>query len=106
MRVYEIRDRDCGLALVGLEVDRYRSDGSLAIMLIDPDTGEPWCMLTRCLEHPGIDLRPNEAFVDVNNLPFAEGMIAEHALGVFTGASVRSGRREYPLVSFDMGRVL
>lgn len=106
MRVYEMRDRDCGLALVGIEVDRYRRDGSLAIMLIDPDTGEPWCMLTRCLEHPGIDLMPNEAFVDVNNLPFAEALIAEHALGVFTGASVRSGRCEYPLVSFDMGRVL
>lgn len=106
MRLYKISDRDCGPALVGLEVDRYRSDGSLAIMLVDPDTGEPWCMLTRCLEHPGIDLKPNEAFVDVNNLPFAEGMIAEHELGVFTGVSARSGRCEYPLVSFDMDRVL
>lgn len=105
MRVYEMRDRDCGLTLVGIEVDRFRSDGSLAMMLIDPETSEPWCMLTRCLEHPGIELRPNEAFVDVNNLPFAEGLIADNALGVFTGVTVWSGYREYPLVAFDMGRV-
>ena len=76
----------------------YTTNGNLALALVD-EYGCRDAMLTVNL--PDYDLEDNEAFLDVNNCPFAEDIVAEYELGQPLGVYGQSGYCEYPLYSFD-----
>lgn len=74
-------------------------NGNLCIRLMCK-TGEPFTTLTTNL---GFKLKEDEAYVDINNNPFAEDFIKANNLGVKLNKRGRSGFCEYPLYKFDLG---
>ena len=80
-----------------LEVGRYVHDGSLAIRAWSMEDG-PIATITVCID--GENPKPNEAFVDTNNCPWAPKWIEENVLGRPTGLIARSGYCDYPLYKF------
>lgn len=79
---------------VTLEKTKYYN-GNLAIQLWCEDG--PYAMLTVNL--PG-KRQKNEAYVDVNNCPWAEDFIRENTLGEPLGRLASSGFCVYPLYRF------
>ena len=87
-----------------LTVNKYVADESPAIQIWNVEDG-PIATLTVCLDEKRVPLKPNEAYVDVNNLPEAMAFIREYGLGYDTGVNRQSGFSIYPLVAFDMDEV-
>lgn len=83
---------------VQVRLGRYSENKNLAIDLFDPEEG-PFARLTVNLS---MKLPDNQAFVDVNNCPWAEDFIEDNGLGKNTGKSGWSGYCIYPLYEFDM----
>lgn len=88
------------------EVMLYKAEyknGGMYLGLVCEEEGYimPYADLTVWLE-PTVG---NAAYVDTNNLPFAEEFIEENHLGEPTGLMRWSGYCRYPLYTFDMERI-
>jgi len=90
-----------------IEISTYCSDNNLAIELFSLNEEwkieEPFATLTVNLNYKGLE--KNEAFVDVNNCPWAVEFIKENKLGEFTGIELPSGYCLYPLYKFDLNKL-
>lgn len=86
---------------VTLRRTRY-TNNSLAITL-DCDDGIPYGVVTVNLDDPSI--KPNEAYIDVNNSSKFEQFVIDNGLGQPTGEIRRSGYVKYPLYSFDLDKL-
>lgn len=91
-----------------LEIGKYSYGNNLAIELIcfneDWETEEPFATITVNLNY-GIPLKENEAFIDVNNCPWAIDFIKSNKLGEYMGIECPSGYCKYPLYSFDLDKL-
>lgn len=87
-----------------LTIDRYVADKSPAIQIWNAEDG-PIAKLTVCLDAKELGLKPNESFVDVNNLPEAIDFIREYKLGELTEFAAWSGFCRFPLVAFNMDEI-
>lgn len=91
---------------ITLHPTTYAEGNNLAIQMMcwdeEWESEEPFAMLTVNLDGKR---RPNEAFVDVNNCPWAMRFIEEYELGEWNGEMRSSGFCIYPLVKFNMDRV-
>lgn len=78
----------------------YKKTGTLAVCAFDQN-GEPFADITVCLGEP---LMPGFAYVDTNNCPWAERLLAETGIAkpAKNGAAKQSGYCTYPLYEFDM----
>ena len=85
-----------------LTKDKYLADGGLYLAVHDID-GDLTAVLTKCLD--GMTLHEDEAYVDVNNCPWAKDFIEINKLGTPTGVSTGSGYCLYPLYKFDLEKV-
>lgn len=86
-----------------IEVENYIADGSPAIMLWSFADG-PIARITVCLDDK--TLRPNEAYVDTNNCPWAPEWIEKNGFGEATGRTRDSGYCTYPAYAFAINRLL
>lgn len=86
-----------------LRVSRYLADNSLYVAAWSHSEG-PLAGLTVCLGD--MDLAENESYVDVNNFPEVLELIADLDLGVPTGEVRQSGFVTYPVVAFDLDKLL
>ena len=90
-----------------LEVTTYCNSNNIAIQLYSKGKDsefetweEPYAMITKNL---GIELeKKNQAYVDINNCPWAKDFIEEYKLGKDTGIRKQCGYCTYPLYEFDM----
>ena len=87
---------------VTVNVNKY-VDGGLALKM-DYMDDEFHCLLpfATLTVNLGKGLPENQAFVDINNCPWAEEFIEENGLGKDTGRIGASGYCFYPLYEFDM----
>ena len=81
----------------------YYGNGNLAIQLFTEI--EPFATLTVNLNSAKEKLPVNQAYVDINNCPWAEEFIAENKLGKATGKYKSSGFCTYPLYEFDLSKL-
>lgn len=83
---------------------KYWVDGSLAILLVEDKTMEPFATLTVNL---GSDhgFGKEYQFVDVNNCEWAEQFIKDNNLGAPTGGYAQSGYCSYPLYKFNLSKL-
>ena len=86
---------------VEIWVSEYADNGGLAICLDEPGEG-PYAVMTVNLGRVGED----EAYVDVNNCPWAESFIAQYGLGEHTGKFGWSGYCIYPLYRFNTEKLM
>jgi len=103
MKTYKI-ETEFGDYEVAIELDSYRTDGSLAIELIDVEEQWPFAMITVCLPEEGI-AGDNFTFIDTNNCPWAPEFIRNNHLGVPTGNLGFSGFCTYPLYNMDLNKL-
>lgn len=82
-----------------IQQERYQADGSLALELWNEEDG-PIARLTTCLLDR--NLAEDEAYIDLNNCPWAMPLIEKYGLGKPTGRIGHSGYCTYPVVKFDM----
>ncbi len=92
---------DFGDYTVQVRKAQYWDNKNLAIELFDPEEG-PFARLTVNL---GKKLPDNQAYVDVNNCPWAERFIEENGLGEHQDKFGISGYCVYPLYEFNMDKV-
>lgn len=82
---------------VRLQVEEYRSNGSLAVAMYTVD-GELYDIITTNLMHP---MQSNDmAFIDANNHPGIGKWLQQRGLALPMYYSARSGFCEYPLYTF------
>lgn len=84
-----------------LQIDHYIADNSLVIDIVNPD--DNIARITTCLDR--LTVHEDEAFVDMNNCPWAEDFIHRYRLGEDTQIREQSGFCIYPLYKFDMDRI-
>ena len=82
---------------VYLQIGRYEADGSVAIEAWNNQEG-PIARLTVCLCDGS--LAEDEAYVDTNNCPFADQLLAQ-GIAIDTGLTKQSGFCTYPLWQFN-----
>ena len=85
---------------VYIELKRYVETRGLAIMLNTLKDG-PFAHITKNL---GEILNHNEAYIDTNNNPWVEKLIAKYELGIRI-CSKNAGYCLYPLYRFDMAKL-
>lgn len=85
---------------VKMAVDQYVTNKNLALPMWCEDG--PFATLTVNLNEK---LPGNQAYVDVNNCPWASEFIAVNGIGRFTGKIGFSGWCEYPLYEFDLDKI-
>ena len=83
-------------------LQRYSIDNTLAIQLWCYDEGypEPFATLTKNVQDPFLE--ENEAYVDVNNCPWAEELIKKYNLGNPTGERMQPAWVSYPKYQFNL----
>lgn len=84
-----------------IRLAHYMANDSIALLLDDRDSGEPYANLTVCLPDQDV-LLADEAYVDTNNCEWAEEFILENHLGEFTGQWGYSGFCKYPKYKFNL----
>ena len=85
-------------------IHRYASNNTLAIELVIDDTGE--CFDTLTVNIAGSDSNnEDEAYVDINNCPWALAFIQDNDLGKPTGMYGFSGYCCYPQYKFDLSKL-
>lgn len=86
----------------------YMDNHSLAVMLVG-ENGTGIATITVNLEDTdsfsGHKKFANYAFVDINNVPWAEQFLKDTKLASSIGISAKSGWCEYPLYRFDLDRI-
>ena len=85
---------------VTLEIAHYAENKNLAIQMWCKDG--PYAILTVNLSQK---CKPNCAFVDTNNCPWAENFIEKYKLGMPTGNMEMSGFCIYPEYEFDLAEI-
>ena len=85
---------------VTLEIAHYAENKNLAIQMWCEDG--PYAILTVNLSQK---CKPNCAFVDTNNCPWAENFIEKYKLGMPTGDMEMSGFCIYPEYEFDLAEI-
>ena len=85
---------------VKMAVDRYVTNKNLALPMWCEDG--PFATLTVNLDEK---LPGNQAYVDVNNCPWAEDLIRQYEIGKPLGRVRPSGWCVYPLYEFDLDRI-
>ena len=85
---------------VTLEIAHYAENENLAIQMWCEDG--PYAILTVNLSQK---CKPNCAFVDTNNCPWAENFIEKYKLGMPTGDMEMSGFCIYPEYEFDLAEI-
>ena len=105
LKVYE-RDDSLGNKLKLYPIIRtYQKGGRLAIELVD-ESYDLFEYLTINLQYEmSKDNDKSLAFVDTNNVPWAEEYIQKHNLGVKTGYYGMSGYCTYPEYRFDLSKL-
>lgn len=88
---------------VYLKIDSYSADNSLAITIMS-EIGERLAVITVCLKD--LSLEENESYVDTNHCPWALDFIKEYGLGESTDKAMSSGYCIYPMVRFNIERLL
>lgn len=88
---------------VYLQVGKYLEDNSVAIHVWNRQDG-PIATITVCLCDRS--LGEGEAYVDTNNCPWAVDFIEQEGLGKRTSRMRRSGYCTYPVVKFDMQKLI
>lgn len=83
--------------------NKYYNNKTLAIMLVEAETGECFADLTVNID--GV-AGGNFAYVDTNNNDWAVKFIEENKLGINTGAVGFSGFCSYPLFAFDEDKII
>ncbi len=88
-----------------LHVSRYLADNSLYVAAWSRSEGGLF-PLTVCLDD--LMLQENESYIDVNNVSYSElrNVIIGMGYGVPTGKTRRSGYVVYPVVAWDMEKLL
>lgn len=86
-----------------LRVSRYLADNSLFVAAWS-HSEDALVNLTVCLGDMG--LAEDEAYVDINNYPEVLETIADLKIGVPTGEVRRSGYVTYPVVRFNLEKLL
>ena len=84
-----------------LRKDSYKNNKSLAVILEQDD--EIIAVLTVNL--PDSDAHDNLAYIDTNNVPWAEDYLIDNGIAKPTGAYMESGFCEYPLYEFDLSKL-
>lgn len=85
---------------------KYADNESLAVLAYEwsTDFGQPveelYAIITRNLD-TDIQIRPDEQFVDENNLPGIRKWLEDEGIATYTGKSERSGYCIYPLMRFN-----
>ena len=90
-----------------VEEDRYYTNGQLAILVFDEDDNEFYGVLTVNLDDPRCDLINNGLkmqYLDVNNWPNIEEILADYLWLEKTDISKQSGYVNYPLYMFDLSK--
>lgn len=88
---------------ITLEVSSYQNNDTLAILAYYDDYKEDFDVLTTNLCNP---LQSGEkAFIDTNNIEWAERFIQEFKLGEYQYISQPSGFWSYPLYKFDLKKL-
>ena len=88
---------------LGIVKHSYADNDTLALELVDVETGEPFSMLTVNLCD---GVANNEyQYVDTNNNSNVERFIKSNKLGKFTGMYGHSGFCSYPLYKFDLKKL-
>ena len=88
---------------VYLKIGRYYGDNSVAIQAWNMMDGAI-ATLTVCLCDKS--LQDGEAYIDTNNCPWAVDFIEREGLGKRTGRIGHSGFCSYPVVKFDVQKVM
>jgi hypothetical protein len=80
-------------------INDYMADDSLCIDIYNNEDG---CIarITTCLCNH--DLSDNQAYVDLNNCPWAADLIERLNLGTYSGITHGSGYCEYPIYNFNI----
>ncbi len=86
-----------------LRVSRYLADNSLYVGAWSRSEGA-LANITVCLGDP--ELAEDESYVDVNNYPEVLETVADLGLGTPTGKVWKSGYVTYPVVRFDLDKLL
>ena len=85
-----------------LRVSKYVEDNSVAVEIYNRWDG-PIARVTTCLcDH---SLAEDEAYVDINNCPWAVALLEENGFAERTGRTRRSGYCEYPAMKFDRSKM-
>lgn len=81
--------------------EMYRN-GWPALYLKDPETDEPYTVLTVNLESEPAFSLPDKAFIDINNNPDAMEFLLSNRLAEDTGYRRQSGWVSYPMVTLNL----
>lgn len=81
---------------------KYSYNNRLAIVVRDEDE-TPFTNLTVNLEFG--PLEENQAFIDINNNPWAEEFLEKNNIAYYTGISAPSGYCIYPLYEFNLSKL-
>ena len=81
---------------ITLKVTTYQNNDTLALLAYYDDEEEDFDVLTVNLNNPMLQ-SDNTAFIDTNNIPWAERFLKESGIGEPTGACQQSGFCTYPL---------
>ena len=89
---------------ITLEVSSYQNNDTLAILAYYDDAGDDYDVLTVNLNN---DMLQSEttAFIDTNNIGWAERFIQETGIGEYLNISQPSGFWTYPLYKFDLSKI-
>lgn len=86
---------------VGLYITQYKSNNTLAIVIVESESKEIYGNLTVNLGETPQDCQ----YVDVNNVPLAEEFIKDNELGKPVGLVETSGFVTYPLYKFNLSKL-
>ena len=82
------------------------TNGNLAVVLQTDTKGVPQDFATITVNFPDEHLLPNQAYLDINNVPGIEQFVEDHQLGKPNGREKISGYCTYPLYVFDLARCM
>lgn len=88
---------------ITLEATTYQNNDTLAILAYYDDAGDDYDVLTVNLNNPMLQSETT-AFIDTNNIEWAERFIKECKLGEYLNISQPSGFWTYPLYRINLDK--
>ena len=82
------------------------ANGNLVVVLQTDTEGVPQDFATITVNFPDEQLLPDQAYLDINNVPGIEQFVREHQLAKPNGREKISGYCTYPLYTFDLDRCM
>lgn len=83
-----------------LEIGRYVTDDTMAIIILSPDCLGPVAKIT--VWAPEISLAKDEIVLDTNNCPWALDLVKKYELGSDTGRRAASGFCVFPIMKMNL----